>query len=805
MNPLLRTRAAIWALAVSAGLLGPASYGLAQNFRSPGMQPRPLDPAVIASPEPTTARVRVADVIIQGSRLISAERIKARLRTQPGMEYNRDTVQEDVRAMLARKEFRNVEAAEAFDTNGNVVIYFRITDHQTLIRRIGFQGAKHLKDKELRDLVGIREGTPLNPVQNKLACRSIARKLQENGRPYASCELLVGDKPGDEEVIFQITEGPKVAISDIQFRGNNFVTGAVLATQITSSKMFLGLFGGSYDPARADQDIAKLIEYYRSFGFLDIRVSRELQYHPNGRDIILVFHIDEGVRYKYAGDAQWNGVKSVPLEPVQGLSQVKAEQYFNQRDLERDMARMKNYIGYTGREARIAAQPIFNPDEPGVVRTVYDVEEQTPARVGRVIVIGNTRTAQNVILRQIPLEPGQVLTYPDLRVAEHNLQRLGIFRSTPDGAIKPTATVMDNPNNPFSEFKDVLVQVDEDNTGSLMFGVGVNSNAGLTGSAVLTERNFDLFRFPSSLEDALSGNAFRGAGQEFRLEAVPGTQLQRYMVSFREPFLFDTPNSLGVSGYYFNRAFNEYTEDRVGGRFTLGRRLGDFWNFAGSMRIENVGVRNVPSYAPSDYLDVQGSNFQIGLRASATYDARDSFIRPTEGMFAELSYEQMFGDRTFPLLNAEMDNYYTVYQRRDGGGRHVLAYRGQVGWAGDETPVYERFFAGGFRSIRGFQFRGVGPDTNGFKTGGRFMLLNSLEYQVPVMANEQIFVVAFVDSGTVESTVGITDYRVSAGFGLRVTVPMLGPVPIALDLGFPIVKGRSDNEQMFGFYMGMTR
>src|SRR5207248_4966214 len=125
---------------------------------------------------------------------------------------------------------------------------------------------------------------------------------------------------------------------------------------------------------------------------------------------------------------------------------------------------------------------------------------------------------------------------------------------------------------PDSDLKDVLINVEEDNTGSLLFGLGVNSDTGLTGSIVLNERNFDLFRPPTSFEDLLTGNAFRGGGQEFRAEAVPGTQLQRYTVSWREPFLFDSPYSLGVSGYYYDRIFNEYRESRLGTRLTIGRK-----------------------------------------------------------------------------------------------------------------------------------------------------------------------------------------------------------------------------------------
>jgi hypothetical protein len=117
---------------------------------------------------------------------------------------------------------------------------------------------------------------------------------------------------------------------------------------------------------------------------------------------------------------------------------------------------------------------------------------------------------------------------------------------------------------------ETTVSVREVPTGSLMFGLGVNSDSGFTGSIVLNERNFDIFRPATSVEDLFSGGAWRGAGQEFRVEAVPGTQLQRYMVSFREPFLFDSPYSLTLSGYFYQRYFNEYAEAVLGARTTIG-------------------------------------------------------------------------------------------------------------------------------------------------------------------------------------------------------------------------------------------
>jgi outer membrane protein insertion porin family len=446
--------------------------------------------------------------------------------------------------------------------------------------------------------------------------------------------------------------------------------------------------------------------------------------------------------------------------------------------------------------------------------TVKAPAEKKPARVGHIFVIGNDRTKMNVILRQVGLYPGQVLSYPDIRLAERNLARLNIFKTSPDGAVRPTVTVVDGPEGPDSEFKDVIIKVEEDNTGSLLFGVGVNSDAGLQGSVVINERNFDILRPPTSFEDIWSGRAWRGAGQEFRAEAVPGTQLQRYSVNWRDPYIFDTQFALSVGAYYFDRQYNEYTETRLGGRITLERRLGNlidypeaqYWRAYVGTRIENVGIHDVPDGAPPSIREVQGDNFLVALRVGAARDTRDSFLRPTSGSQLDVSFEQAGGKFAYPIVNVDYNKYWTVYQRADNSGRHVLALHSQFAWAGDSTPVYDRFYAGGFRSLRGFQFRGVGPEVNGFKVGGDFMLLNSLEYQIPIKADDTIYAVAFVDSGTVESRIDQwTNYRVAAGFGLRLVVPILGPVPIALDFGFPIVKGPNDNTQVFSFWIGFYR
>jgi outer membrane protein assembly factor BamA len=429
-----------------------------------------------------------------------------------------------------------------------------------------------------------------------------------------------------------------------------------------------------------------------------------------------------------------------------------------------------------------------------------------PLRVGEILIEGNQRTKEYVIRRQVifaGLLQGQILQTPDLRQAERNLARLGIFEVNPETGVRPTVTLIEPPPGVDTDYRNILVRVQEEPTASLLFGVNVNSDLGLSGSLVYNERNFDILGWPTSFEQLLAGQAFRGAGEEFRAEATPGTEEQRYAVTFREPFLFDSPYYFETGGYFYQLAWhNEYTESRLGTRLTLGRQLGSNWRVEGTVRLEEVDVSHIPFDAPPQIWQDVGDHFLAGFGARVIYDDRDSYLRPTQGSRVSFSVEPVTGDYNFVKLILDAATHRTLYQRADGSGRHVLLFRSILGYASSDTPVFERFYAGGWGTLRGFAFRGVGPSVAGFEVGGDFEFLNRLEYQIPLLANDHLYGVTFLDTGTVESSVEIRDYRVAAGAGLRMLWPPLGPVPISLDVAFPIVKGPGDHEQVFSFWIG---
>jgi outer membrane protein insertion porin family len=370
-------------------------------------------------------------------------------------------------------------------------------------------------------------------------------------------------------------------------------------------------------------------------------------------------------------------------------------------------------------------------------------------------------------------------------------------------SVNNTPSIGELPGTPLP----VTVRVQEDRTGRFMFGAGVNSDAGVTGQIIVDERNFDIFGFPTSWDDVWNGEAFRGRGQGFRLEAVPGNQVQRYLVSFTEPYLFHSRISLNTSGFLYDRGYFDWTESRAGGRLGLGYRLTPDLSASGAIRAEGIRIKDPRVLGVAALDDVVGNNSLYSGRFSLRHDTRDMPFSPTEGHLIELSFEQAFGDFDYPRGEVDIRRYFLIRERADGSGRHTIAVSLGAGFSGADTPLFENYFAGGFSTIRGFEFRGASPVESGVIVGGRFRMLGSLEYKMPVTADDMIKAVAFCDFGTVERDIDIVsdNFRVAPGFGFRINVPALGPAPLAFDFAFPIAKAVTDDTQVFSFFFGLER
>jgi len=202
-----------------------------------------------------------------------------------------------------------------------------------------------------------------------------------------------------------------------------------------------------------------------------------------------------------------------------------------------------------------------------------------------------------------------------------------------------------------------------------------------------------------------------------------------------------------------------------------------------------------------------GNSNLFGARFTLVHDTRDVPFAPTEGHYIELSYEQTFGTFDYPKAEIDYRKHFLLWERPDRSGRHTLSYNFRFGYTGPQTPIFENYFAGGFSTLRGFDYRGASPTVNGVRVGGEFRFLGSVQYMFPLTADDMLRGVVFCDFGTVEekTTIDGRDYRVAPGFGLRVSIPALGPAPLALDFAVPLAHEDTDRIQNFSFFFGFNR
>ncbi len=362
--------------------------------------------------------------------------------------------------------------------------------------------------------------------------------------------------------------------------------------------------------------------------------------------------------------------------------------------------------------------------------------------------------------------------------------------------------------NSYFERADVDVYISDTQTGRFNFGGAYNSENGIVGQFTIDEKNFDITRWPRSFGEITDGTAWRGGGQTFHLELVPGANLERYLVSITEPNLLGSDITFSGSAYLYDRNYYDWDEHRAGGKFSIGRRLTPYLSINSGVRLESVTVDN-PRLDTSEELNnsLGTSNLYVG-NVGLVRDTRDSMQQATTGSLFSLNFSQAFGDYSYSRGDLNLKTYRLLYERPDGSGRHTVSFGTKLGFTGNSTPIFENYFAGGFSTLRGFDFRGASPLQGGVRVGGEFQWLNTVEYMFPLTASDSVKGVLFCDYGTVEEDIEITgdNFRVAPGFGFRVSMPGAGiGAPLAFDFAFPVASAEGDDEKIFSFYLGVLR
>lgn len=775
------------------------------------------------------SRYTVREIRYQGNSIIATSQLKGESKLLPGQKFNSHPLSKDVKRMLNYYSemghyFASVEPVPHFTEEPGVVdLVFEIDeDRPRYIRDINVQydgDYPHTKQTVVLDRLQMVPGDLANP---NLLRRSRSR-LNGSGLFEPGLELEVTPvEPGQMSFASSTQtfrgQNPASDSADQSSWAGRFETLTQRSAYLTANGVYEWLDESWFENTSLKSEIE---EDHKEPETTEATDDAAVQSQPTRK----TDRAAETSNSMSEESESSENTEKFTAEPRMSSRRVydgqSEDSYFGGHSLNGGMSRPSSHApASTG-----LASPVVLGDSPDIDSSIISSSEHTDDAMSENAFAGRSSDASGDFTEVSELtghrlvSPSQLFSSSEdlfLTTNQTDLEAPIIRAQSPGGVRDPAAPGARDPvlegspyRNQFNTIPpgwvDIDVRAAEGRTGRLMFGAGVNSDAGLVGSFVWDESNFDLFRPPQTFADIIEGRAWRGAGQRFRAEAAPGSQVSRYAVSWTDPYFLYSDYSLTVSGFYFNRFYPDWDEDRVGGRIGVGRQLTPEWSVNGALRLESVELKNPRAPTPAILARDVGQNFLSTGRFSVTHDTRDMNVMPGEGHYADVAYEQAFGDFTYPRFEGDFRQYFTIYNRPDGSGRQVLTLAGNLGWSGDDTPVFERYFAGGFQSFRGFSFRGVTPRENGVSTGGTFQMLGTVEYRVPVTADDMINVVGFTDFGSVEQEITLANFRMTAGFGLRVVIPAMGPVPLAFDFAFPVKSQSFDDERIFSFYVGINR
>jgi outer membrane protein insertion porin family len=758
----------------------------------------------------------IADIRVEGLKLVKLSLVMNQLRAAKGDPYDEKIVTADVKRLTRLDQFKTV-VAKVVPKDGSLILTF-VVEEEVLLTGVRVVGNKLFSDQEIlgfpKDsgwqvgMVPLRTGDPAADFLIKRGKERIETAYQKAGFYKAKITIDAEGLEKRRMLTYHVLEGPLMKLSKIHFVDNTVFSDKELLGKINSKTEWWPIRKGLLSKDVLESDVATLRSYYRRRGYRDAEVGVRVETSVDDTYGEAYFLIKEG-NIVTVGSIKIEGSKLFSDEQIKQAMALKIGGVYSEdkvRQSRADLQRLFYKLGHIDmRLVKVDGKPGLNTVPiPGTqqVAVTGRIIEARPHFVGKIEIRGNEKTKDRVVLRDIRgLMPGRRFDGTGVEKTRQRLSESSLF----DVA---NVEVLGDSGD---EYRDVLIDVQEkDRTGSLSFGAALSSDVGVLGAIDLVQRNFDWQDMPDDWNEFISGKAFVGAGQYFQLTLQPGNERSLYSVGFREPYMFDTSVFLQVDLRFFEREREDWDEQRAGGSFSIGQMFGDVWRAQITPRLESIHIDEIDPAAPMDAFAVAGGSSITGLGFSVIRDTTDNRLFPTRGNRWETGIERvgvLGGDYEFTSFSSDFKQFWTV-DRDFFGTATVLVFKTKVGliFEDGEAPLFERFYAGGHRTFRGFRNRGAGPrgirmDTSMVgddPVGGDFQFLMGAEYNMPIYG-DTFRGVLFVDSGTVQEDVGLDAYRVSIGGGVRVKIPILGQAPFALDLAIPLIKEDGDEVQVISF------
>ncbi len=619
----------------------------------------------------------------------------------------------------------------------------------------------------------------------------IVRSLMaEKGHQFAEVKSRVESLPGGPKLVkvtFDINEGPKVKVRDIEFVGNEKVSDGTLKRKMKETKehWFLSWITGrgTYQETKFEEDAEKVEGFYREKGYIQARLGTpEIKTLEDSKDgetrwVQLRVPVTEGHRYR-VGSVTFEGNKVIDTKFLQPLFKLETGEFYSEKDVRKGFEKAREvyggggYFEFTGfpdmQFEDPAEGPVEGPAQPTVNITMRMTEGEQYF-VNRITFTGNTTTRDNVIRREMRLVEGGVFSTEALKYSVRRLNQLGYFQNLEQS---PNAVDVQKTTNSPNEV-DVTLKLEEQNRNQLTFGAGVSQFEGFFGQLSFQTSNF------------------LGRGESLTLSMQAGSRAENYQVAFTEPFLFDRNITGGVDVYKRSLQYiNQFTQNSTGGNVLFGFPVADFsrlfmtYSYEGiqvsdlneaffdpNCFLTSTGCRDIslddPSQLSPDVIQALQNNpflrdslliAQGGQRTiskivpSFVFNTVDNPIFPSTGRRLSLSsdFAGLGGNTNFIKPRAEAVGFFRHTGRTSFGLRAQVEYIRPM--AGTQVlPIFERLFMGGEYSIRGFDIRSIGPrdPQTQLVLGGNKSLLFNAEYLITIAGPVRL--VLFFDAGQVRN------------------------------------------------------
>ncbi|HEX4711274.1 outer membrane protein assembly factor BamA [Phenylobacterium sp.] len=723
--------------------------------------PTPTAPAP-APPASTVPTGVVQRILVRGNERIEPTTVISYLPISVGETIDPAKIDAGLKALFRTDLFSDVKMDF---NNGDLIV---TVVENPIINRVLFEGNSSIKEDKLKDEVTVRPRGIFTRAKAQQDVGRIVELYRRAGRISATVTPQIVELPQKRvDLIFKIDEGPKSGVLRVNFMGNKAFSDDDLRNVVVTEQSHWYKFFSSnanYDPDRLEYDKEQLRKYYRNRGFYDFRVSSavaELASDKNG--FVVTYTIDEGPEYKFGKISVDTDLKKLDKNVLLALVPFRRGDVYQDEKIEQATDALTFAAGAAG-FAFVDVRPRYVPDRAkGTVDVNFDIKEGPRVYIDRIDIVGNTRTLDYVIRRQMNVSEGDAYNRVLVDRSKSQVRSLGFFKNVDITEIPGTAP----------DRTGLLVKVEEQPTGELSFSAGYSSVDQLVVDLGITERNF------------------RGRGEDVRARISLGSLRQQVDFSFTEPRFLDRNLAAGIDTYYYKydlSQYQAYTQQTVGMglRMSFPLSLNSTGTLRYTLRSDNVQID--PSFCDPTSLvvsvslcDQRGTFLTSAVGYGYRLDKRNDAINPTRGFFVEMNqdFAGLGGDVRYIKTEADGGWYYGFNKTYN---LSLLGSAGIIeGWGGDHVRINDRFYKGG-ASFRGFQTAGIGPrDLNFASTGqadalgGDVYAIGTVELTVPTFLPEQYGIKAalFSDFGTLGSLDNVDKSKIDPTTGATVIDPLI--------------------------------